>query len=96
MSLDGVCHRDIRWNNVIWTEEGWRLIDFELAGPADARIQLSGVRFTYMPQSVQNGGQFTKVCCVCTWCVCVIVNIYRGRDPEGCVCLSTAMRYVLI
>ena len=37
----GWCHRDIRWANVLHSEEGWLLCDFEAANKSGKRITWS-------------------------------------------------------
>lgn len=56
----GLCHRDIRRDNIIWYKGEWLLIDWELAGPADEKLPY---RIKRVPDEVAARVQpYTKQC----------------------------------
>ena len=76
----GFVHRDIKLANVIVTETGVRLVDFELAVPLGSKASTHGGTRGYMPP--ETDGQADGAGDVYALGAC-IAHMYLGFDPGG-------------
>jgi serine/threonine protein kinase len=75
----GFVHRDVRWPNVLKSEEQWLLADFELADRAGSLVPEGAIASAHLPPEVSADGQVGYTMAGDVYCVGKLVKDWEQR-----------------